>query len=511
MGAYTVGKIRIETIIPIKMIQSLYIESQENTHVNLALEAFIFEDDVENALFHINENAGLSVWVEEILLYTGIIVSIQITQEGNEYRVSLRASSATVKMDCEKKSRTFQNIHDTYRNVIRGMLKNTEGAKIYFHIEDGEIGAPLYQIEETDWEFIKRIASHLNTTVVSNGLASTPEMYIGNPRGTVYSMGEIEAAIESVWIDKETGGVCRRIKTYENMTVGDQVSWGGILYTVTEKRCFLEKGLLCFNYKIVEKEAFSCKKYENSNAVGRLFSAQVIGTKEEQVKVKFDIDESQKLADAYWYPWRPDVGNFMYCMPEKGEKVYIHLGNYSEEQAWAVCGIHENGKDNPEMKVSDRYFTTADRKRLFLLPDKMGFQDLERTNPLEMSLADDSGINLTSNKKLSVSAKDTIEFKGNNVFFQAPKEVSLVRKDSVFPSVINMCNGFDSIGVTNEVTMTGVDNICFPASPECVQEGKTEYSTIGIERSLIASTPCKDLKNNMERQIRGVMVDSLKE
>lgn len=511
MGAYTVGEIRIKTTVPIKMIQNLYIKSQENTHVNLALEAFIFEDDVEKALFHINENTSISVWVGEIFLFAGIIISIQITQEGNGYKIFIRASSATVQMDCKKKSRTFQNIHDTYQEVIRKVLKNTEGAKIYFHVEDGEIGAPLYQIEETDWEFIKRIASHLNTTVISDGLASTPEMYIGNPRGTVHSMGEIEATSESVWIDKETSGVCRRIKTYENMTVGDRVNWGGFLYTVTEKRCFLEKGLLCFNYKIVEKKAFLCKKYENINAAGRLFSARVIGTKEEQIKVKFDVDESQELVDAYWYPWRPDVGNIMYCMPEKGEKVYIQLGNDSEKQAWAICGIHENGKGNPEMKVSDRYFTTSDKKRLFLLPDKMGFQDLGRTSPLEISLTDDSGINLTSGKKLSVSAKDTIEFKGNNISLQAPKEISLVRKDSVFPSVINMCNGFDSIGVTNEVTMTGVDNMCFSASPEFVQKGNNEYSITGIERNLIASTPCRDLESNLEKQIRGIMVDSLKE
>ena len=511
MGAYTVGEISIETTVPIELIQNIYVENQENTHVYLVLEALIFEDDVEKVLFNVNENTGLSVWVRESLLFTGIVMSIQIMQEGNGYKVSLRASSTTVQVDCERKSRTFQNIHNTYQDIIRKVLKNAEGAKLYFYVKDREIDTPLYQIEETDWEFIKRIASYLNTTVVPSGISSTPEMYIGNPQGTVYSEEELEASAESVWIDKETGGVCRRIKTYENMTVGDQVSWGKILYTVTEKRCFLEKGLLCFNYKIVEKEAFSCKQYENSNAVGRLFSAQVIETKEEQIKVKFDIDESQKLADAYWYPWRPDVGNFMYCMPEKGEKVYIQLGNYSEKQAWAICGIHENGKGNPEMKVSDRYFTTSDRKRLFLLPDKMGFQDLERTSPLEMSLADNSGINLTSNKKLAVSAKGTIGLKGNNIFFQAPREVSLVRKDSVCPSVINMCNGFDSIGVTNEVTMTGDENMCFSPAPECVQEGKTEYSIIGIEKNLIASTPCRDLKNNMEKQIRGIMVDSLKE
>ena len=511
MGAYTVGEIRVNTAVPIKMIQNLYFENKGNAHVNLVLEAFIFEDDVEKALFHVDDHTSLSVWAEETLLFAGMVMRVQVTQEGNGYKLFLWASSATVQMDHKKRLRTFQNIHSTYQDVIGMVLRDTEGAKLNFCAEDREIGTPLYQIEETDWEFIKRIASHLETAVVPGGLSDIPEIYIGNPRGMVHDIESPEILSECVEDAKGTCGICRRIKTYKNMSVGDRVSLRKAIYTITEKKCFLEKGLLCFKYKLVEKKAFSCKRYGNPNAAGRLFSARVIGVEKEQIKVKFDIDESQGLPDAYWYPWRPEVGNLMYCMPEKGEKVYIHLGNCAEEQAWAVCGIHENGTGNPEMKVSDRYFTTSAKKRMFFLPDQMGFQDLEKMDPLEILLSDDLGIHLTSSKKMSVSAKDTIGFKGDNVFFQAPKEVSLIRKDSVFPSVINMCNGFDSVGATNEVAMDGMENAFFPGPHEDYPKAKAEYSIADIGKELIASTPCRDLESNMEKQIRGVMVDSLGE
>lgn len=52
-----------------------------------------------------------------------------------------------------------------------------------------------------------------------------------------------------------------------------------------------------------------------------MLSAAVLDVKEEQVKVKFDMDLTQPEESAYWYPWQPDMGNLAYCMPEK-ENVY---------------------------------------------------------------------------------------------------------------------------------------------------------------------------------------------
>ena len=47
----------------------------------------------------------------------------------------------------------------------------------------------------------------------------------------------------------------------------------------------------------------------------------MLDTEGERVRVKFDMDREQDEESAYWYPWRPDMGNLMYCMPEKGERV----------------------------------------------------------------------------------------------------------------------------------------------------------------------------------------------
>lgn len=46
------------------------------------------------------------------------------------------------------------------------VLADTPGAKLWFHGVDRTIRSPLYQIEETDWGFLKRLASRLHTVLV---------------------------------------------------------------------------------------------------------------------------------------------------------------------------------------------------------------------------------------------------------------------------------------------------------------------------------------------------------
>ena len=85
-----------------------------------------------------------------------------ILQEGQGYQVSIQGISKTVQIDYKKKSRIFQNVNKTYQEIMREALKDTVGAGIRFYASDRKIEVSLYQIEETDWEFIRRLASHLN-------------------------------------------------------------------------------------------------------------------------------------------------------------------------------------------------------------------------------------------------------------------------------------------------------------------------------------------------------------
>ena len=509
MSAFTLSEMKVETSIVIENIQVFWMEAKRNEHIMIGLEGLVSREVLDEVLVGALEDVDLKVWVGNRLLFSGVISEVGITHEGQEHRVVVRGISKTVQTDYEKKSRTFQNVNRTYQDVMREVLGGVDGLDVRFYVKDRKIGSPLYQLEETDWEFVRRLASHLETSIVPVVINGGAAVSVGLLEGRTYEQENMDAYEERVWFDKERGSRCLIISAYEDLELGDRVKWKGLLYAVIEKSCSLDKGLLCFRYTLTSKEAFAAKRYENPHAVGRLLAARVLETKDEQVKVKFDIDKAQPTKEAYWYPWRPEVGNLMYCMPEAGERVYIHLGDYSEKEARAVYGVHGNGEGHPEMLAAHRYFTTVDNKRMYLQPEQMGFKDLKQTSPLEVSLADDSGISAISNKKIVIWAKDTVGIKGNNVFFQAPKEVSLVRRDGFSPTVINMCNGFDSVGATNTVSVGGAEKAEFPLFGEYKREEGKEWGLDGIEMKIMASTPCGGLKSGIEKQIRGVQVNRI--
>ncbi len=143
---------------------------------------------------------------------------------------------------------------------------------------------------------------------------------------------------------------------------------------------------------------------------------------------------------------------------------------------------------------------------MYFTKNDMGFQDLKQKSPLELTLSDDTGVSGISNKNIVISARDMIGIQGKNLVIKAPKEISIVRRDNLEPTVINMCNGFDSIGATNEVKTSGEEGINFPVFHEEKQKEET-YGLKGIEKNIIASTPAQQLSGDFSQKIRGIHVD----
>lgn len=518
MSAVTQGEIKVKVAVPIGDLKELEMEIVKNSHASIRLTGMVPEELGDGFLLRPMERGRIEVWAGETMLFNGIPETIRVTQEGSGYNVTVEGVSASRLLDYGKKNRTFQKTDATYGEVVREVLADrgaepSDSAAVHaaavFTAEDRKTGGVLYQIGETDWEFLCRLAGHLGTAVLPSVLSSGMGIYVGFPMGRVWDGSGADMVREKVFLDRENRCLCQEIAAYENWNIGDRVKWMGREYAVIRKGCRLERGLLRFRYVISGAEAFSGPKYGNPHHAGLLLPATVLDRKEEQVKVHFDMDRVQKAEDAFWYPWRPDAGNLMYCMPEKGEKVYIHLGDCEGKQARAVCGVHGNGAGNPEMKCSDRYFTTAGQKRMFLLPDSMGFRDLKQESPLEMVLDDGAGASVVSNKNIVVSAKDSIGLKGDTVFLQAPQELSIVRRDASAPTVINMCNGFDSVGATNEVTMAGAGEAAFPVFQEDGPEAGKEYGLEGLEKDILASTPGAGLESGLERQAGAALVNRL--
>ena len=137
----------------------------------------------------------------------------------------------------------------TYREVMEQVVAGTLGGRLWFHGKDQPIQSPLYQIEETDWAFLNRLASKMHTVLVPLIYSTRAGLHHGIPEGN-YARADKQIVCESIWFDKKIRSICRRIRTSRNWDIGDWIEWEGYRYIISSKECRLEKGLLQFYYTL---------------------------------------------------------------------------------------------------------------------------------------------------------------------------------------------------------------------------------------------------------------------
>ena len=82
----------------------------------------------------------------------------------------------------EKKSRSYQNTGMSYGGVINEALAPWNTAAIYPSSLSGTaIGFPAIQYQETDWQFVKRMASRFRLSLYPEPSIGGSKMYVGIP------------------------------------------------------------------------------------------------------------------------------------------------------------------------------------------------------------------------------------------------------------------------------------------------------------------------------------------
>ncbi|MFQ7238090.1 MAG: hypothetical protein ACLRP8_03330 [Roseburia intestinalis] len=131
------------------------------------------------------------------------------------------------------------------------------------------------------------------------------------------------------------------------------------------------------------------------------FVGFIVGTQGEQVEVAFDIDKSAAGGNSYGFA--PATGNLMYCMPQKGTKTALYIGNGDEAQGIATGCIRTNGSTcegtgSPEKKS----FRSEHGKGMDLYPQSMGLDGGETG---KITFEDETGTTIESNGGLVLSGK----------------------------------------------------------------------------------------------------------
>ncbi len=167
----------------------------------------------------------------------------------------------------------------------------------------------LLQYEETDWEFLKRLASHFSTFLVADSSADCGRAYFGIPNinyGTDLLLEEYQISRSQNKYDKIIHSsndypvsellpqeltqweICSR----KRLHLAETVWLNGIEVVVAEFTFHTVKGELIRNYKVVQEKGMLSHRAENPKIYGMSIPATAKERSGNRVRVHMDIDQA---------------------------------------------------------------------------------------------------------------------------------------------------------------------------------------------------------------------------
>lgn len=386
---------------------------------------------------------------DEVLLFAGIIKEYELKKSFGICEVSLEIISGTYLLDQDKKTVSYQK-KQSYRTLIEKIIENQ--AQAMYFIQNQIIDGLLVQYEETDWEFIKRLASHFKTFIIPEVNHSCEgRFYVGLRSGNRIENVQIHNHIELfdnryyMLRDENTiklEYINYQIESYENYSIGDSLLCNNRTMQICGKEAMLINGILSFTYLLSEGTYFKTKMQHNTRLHGKGIVGTVKKAEGERLKVRLKTD-FQSIHSDFYYPWMPETGNLMYCMPEPGTDVTLYFCDDSEQSAICVNCVRKNLKEekskwNPQHKK----FSTHGYQVLELKKDKMEINTLNSY----LAIDDEAGIIIRTAKALEIRAEKNVNVDGELVIINSEKEIDLVKEDIFDPTVIVLKNDFDFKG-----------------------------------------------------------------
>ena len=205
------------------------------------------------------------------------------------------------------------------------------------------------------------------------------------------------------------------------------------------------------------------------------FVGSIVGTQGEQVEVAFDIDKT--AAGGNRYGFAPATGNLMYCMPQKGTKTSLYIGNGDEAQGIATGCIRTNGSicegtGSPEKKS----FRSEHGKGMDLYPQSMGLDGGETG---KITFEDETGTTIESNGGLVLMAKEGIRLESmTGIAMQGMSDIMALYSEGASSFCVN--GSVDMLGRLAGISASKYTG--YPPYDDAPKEGEFDWE--GFTRNL---------------------------
>lgn len=352
------------------------------------------------------------------------------------------------------------------------MLKAYAGYDVIQLVGENEpIGEPIIQYDETDWEFLKRMASHFQSVVFSDIYEAKPRMYIGVPtRNSIQLPDDLpytaskdllayqEARSGSASVH-HTDFFTYEIQSGTRYAIGDEVLFRDKPMVISEMKAAMDQGQLIYNYRLSRRDGIRQSRIHNQKLIGISMNGKVLDVKGQQVKLHLEIDQEQSPASAYWFPFAPPTGSAMYSMPQKGTNASLYFPDDAGSKAKVIGCVRTNGEDCSKTgDPNNRYFGTEHGSELEITPTAINVVSGSK-EPLMISFDDAAGVILTSHRKLTMNA-------GEDISLYTPKRVVFRTPNMILAKKLSKLSGFTVESeyhlLGSQVKLDGADRTSYP-------------------------------------------------
>ncbi|WP_025721243.1 phage baseplate assembly protein V [Paenibacillus sp. 1-18] len=184
--------------VPLQTMTDIRIERRLGDHVRLVVSGIVPEEKQERFMELESEAEPIEVIEKDKdgqrlrTLFHGQMTGITLKQVHGIHYVQLEAISHTIRLDVRPVTRSFQDHTMTYGQLLKQILAGYAGADVIDTVSgDARLGALILQYRETDWAFLKRMASRFGAVLVPEAAADAPKFWFGIPEGRPGTLDEV--------------------------------------------------------------------------------------------------------------------------------------------------------------------------------------------------------------------------------------------------------------------------------------------------------------------------------
>lgn len=406
--------------LPYEVIQitDIKMNAGKNSHAVLEVVA-VCEDEKRDELlnqpveeekmqvgFLNNENANQP-------FFSGIIKSVVTEYDRGQFTLKLTASSMTQKWDIIRRRRTFQNLNSTYDDIIGQVLSAYSGSSWISNINTSvKIPGLLLQYDETDWEFLCRLASHFEAYILEEPAGEAGQIYFGLPE--MDQGNQIESNFYQIFQDMEkyqtyAENIAQGMMLQDNLgwniisrkayKLGEKVRWKQVSCQITSMALEVSGAEILYTYVLERAEGVKARYYGNPRISGLSLPATIKERSGNLLRVHFLIDPEYKPGNNVYFTYAIETTSW-YCLPEVGSTVHIYFQNWDETTGIAIHamrlgGAARAGSVSAKGAISDKSFSTSDGKAMKFTDTGISFVS-DEAKASSFTMSKDGSLNMVA-------------------------------------------------------------------------------------------------------------------